>query len=339
MNQVLSDPRMIDYLIQSQPQLQSMGPGVRQLMQSEEFRRTMTDPNSLRNMLEMNRMFAQMGMQVPGMPAPRSAQSFPAPGVTNTTPAHQQQPQQQQGGIPGRSPQGQPGGLGAQSPPQTLGANPFDALFFPQLGGTGQQGGQQQGGNAATNPFTSLFPPTYQSQFGAQPQTTSPGLGGQQTQPPIPLASSPFGAQSQGLTSPQPRSGTPTFAQPLQQQPSQHQQQQPPSQQTSPPPPQQQQLPFGTQPGAQPLLIPDPQQMQQMLQAWQQLQSIFTQPGATAPPAAGQPAGNPATATGFGQTTAGAYVPPLNTVAPVDNRPLEERYQVSTLTHFVYDLY
>ena len=39
MNQVLSDPRMVDYLIQSQPQLQAMGPGIRQYMQSDEFRR------------------------------------------------------------------------------------------------------------------------------------------------------------------------------------------------------------------------------------------------------------------------------------------------------------
>src|ERR1700730_10813702 len=85
MSQVLSDPRMVDYLIQSQPQLQAMGPGVRQYMQSEEFRRMMTDPNMFRNMMEMNRMFSQMGMQVPGMPTARQQSGFPAPGVTNTT--------------------------------------------------------------------------------------------------------------------------------------------------------------------------------------------------------------------------------------------------------------
>ena len=90
MSQMLSDPRMVDFLIQSQPQLQAMGPGIRQVMQSEEFRRTMTDPNMLRNMFEMNRMFTQMGMQVPGMPTAPRPQTFPAPGVTNTTAAHQQ---------------------------------------------------------------------------------------------------------------------------------------------------------------------------------------------------------------------------------------------------------
>src|ERR1700690_3042752 len=99
MGQVLADPRMVDYLIQSQPQLQAMGPGVRQYMQSEEFRRNVTDPNMIRNMFEMNRMFAQMGMQIPGMPPKRPQQNFPAPGVTNTTPTqhqHQQQQHQQQ---------------------------------------------------------------------------------------------------------------------------------------------------------------------------------------------------------------------------------------------------
>src|SRR5437773_113703 len=89
MTQLLADPRMVDYLIQSQPQLQAMGPGIRQVMQSEEFRRTLTDPTMLRNVFEMNRMFTQMGMQGPGMP-PTRQQNFPLPGVTNTTAVHQQ---------------------------------------------------------------------------------------------------------------------------------------------------------------------------------------------------------------------------------------------------------
>src|SRR5438045_9764434 len=90
MTQLLADPRMVDYLIQSQPQLQAMGPGLRQVMQSEEFRRTLTDPTMLRNMFEMNRMFTQMGMQAPGMPGAPRPQNFPLPGVTNTTAMHDQ---------------------------------------------------------------------------------------------------------------------------------------------------------------------------------------------------------------------------------------------------------
>jgi len=163
MNQLLADPRMIDYLIQSQPSLQAMGPGIRQVMQSEEFRRTMTDPTMLRNMMEMNRMFSQMGMQVPGMPGAPRPPSFPAPGVTNTTAPSQAQrnaaPTQQ---------------ASQQNPPQ---ANPFDALFSP----TSQQ---------TPNPFTTLFAP---QPSGQQPPSTQPQTyPGRSTAP-----QQPFGASYQ----------------------------------------------------------------------------------------------------------------------------------------------
>ena len=144
MNQLLSDPRMIDYLIQSQPSLQQM-PGIRNVMQSEEFRRTMADPNMLRNMMEMNRMFSQMGMQVPGMPGAPRQSAFPAPGVTNTT-----APQQAQRAAT-------PTPQVSQQNPQ---ANPFEAMFSP----TAQQPAPQQGQPA--NPFAALFatPPAGQQQ-------------------------------------------------------------------------------------------------------------------------------------------------------------------------------
>src|SRR5579862_7807640 len=139
MNQLLGDPRMIDYLIQSQPQLQAMGPGVRQLMQSEEFRRTMTDPNAIRNMMEMNRMFQSMGMQIPGMPPSRPAGGFPAPGVTNTTPQPAANPARPMSASP---PPQQPG-----QPQQPI--NPFDSLF-PPAGNAGA------GLTNSTNPFMGL---------------------------------------------------------------------------------------------------------------------------------------------------------------------------------------
>jgi ubiquilin len=165
MGQVLADPRMVDYLIQSQPQLQAMGPGIRQYMQSEEFRRTMTDPNMIRNMFEMNRMFAQMGMQVPGMPPTRPQSSFPAPGVTNTTSTQHQQPAN-------RAMTSSPAG-GQQHPQQV---NPFEAMFPPA-----QQG---QGATNTSNPFIALFP------------TAQPGV-----QPPNPFGSPP--PQTQGQQQPQ----------------------------------------------------------------------------------------------------------------------------------------
>jgi len=176
---------MVDYLIGTQPQLQAMGPGVRQEMQSEEFRRMMTDPNMFRNMMDMNRMFSQMGMPVPGMPAARQQNSFPAPGVTNTT-----QPQHQQAGN-------RPSSGGQQA------ANPFEAMFPPPP--------QGQGVANAPNPFMALFPtaqPGVQSPFGSPSPVGSFGTPplqpqGQQQHP------QGFASQPSPLSSPQGGMGSP----------------------------------------------------------------------------------------------------------------------------------
>jgi len=161
-----------------------MGPGIRQYMQSEEFRRTMTDPNMLRNIFEMNRMFSQMGMQIPGMPSTQQRPSFPAPGVTDTTPQHQQ---------PGnRSATGSPAPVSQQQQP-----NPFSSLFAPppQTAPTG---------NNPQNPFAALFPSVQQ---GVQPGVQSPQSSGiqspfgsppPQAQPQNPFGSTPFATQYPG---------------------------------------------------------------------------------------------------------------------------------------------
>jgi len=199
MSQVLSDPRMVDYLIQTQPQLQQMGPGIRQVMQSEEFRRTMTDPTTLRSMFEMNRMFQQMGMQVPGMPTAAARQpSFPAPGVTNTT-----APNQQTGprtGATSPSPQGQ-----QQAP-----VNPFEAMFSPPV--------SSQATNPNTpNPFMALFNQPYASPPLQQPPQQHQQQGQQQQAPPQHQPQQGLGAQSPPLNSQQPPFGN-MYAAPQQQQ-------------------------------------------------------------------------------------------------------------------------
>lgn len=156
-------------------------------MQSEEFRRIMTDPNMFRNMMDMNRMFSQLGMQVPGMPAARQQSNFPAPGVTNTTQPQHQQPANR-------------ATAGTQQQP----SNPFEAMFPPPPQGHGQ------GVANAPNPFMALFPtvqPGVQSPFGSPPPSTfgtpPPTAPAQQQQP------QGFGSQSQPLNSPQGGIGSP----------------------------------------------------------------------------------------------------------------------------------
>ena len=110
MNDMLRDPHLLDYIIASNPVLQSMGPQARNLMQSDLFRQMITDPALIR---QMSHMGAGAG---PG----GQAAAFPAPGVTDSTPGAAepgQQPQQPS------SPQ-QPG-IG--QPPQQ--ANPMASLF------------------------------------------------------------------------------------------------------------------------------------------------------------------------------------------------------------------
>ncbi|GAA6004717.1 ubiquitin family protein [Rhodotorula paludigena] len=53
MNQLLSDPAVIDQIINSSPELQQMGPYARQLMQSEQFRQMLSNPQMMQNMTQM----------------------------------------------------------------------------------------------------------------------------------------------------------------------------------------------------------------------------------------------------------------------------------------------
>lgn len=180
LNEALQNPQLIDMMIQSNPQLRAMGPQVRQMLQSPHFRRMMTDPESLRQMSQMQRM---MGMGPYGQ---AGDSAFPAPGVTNTTPGEQtgnSPTPNQTNSTPAPQPPINPfalfGGAGAAA-----GQNPFAALFGPPPnnpasppatgpGSTSASGEQQNTSDRNTasppppNPFAALFNP---AQFGQQQQ-------------------------------------------------------------------------------------------------------------------------------------------------------------------------
>ncbi|KAJ1552829.1 hypothetical protein HK096_010269 [Nowakowskiella sp. JEL0078] len=62
MSQLFSNPQVIDTMIQSNPQLAAiMTPEMRSMMQTEEFRRMMSDPNMIRNALAMEQMMNGIG--------------------------------------------------------------------------------------------------------------------------------------------------------------------------------------------------------------------------------------------------------------------------------------
>ena len=155
MNEALQNPAMIDMMIQQNPMLRDMGPGVRQMMQSPEFRRMLTDPNSIRQAMQLQRAMGGLGGGAGG------GGSFPAPGVTNTTPDNNSNGSQNTAGA----------GAGGAAPPVNpfmpgaLGAgNPFAALFggggnAPNAGSTteGQEATEGQQNN--NNPLGFLLNP------------------------------------------------------------------------------------------------------------------------------------------------------------------------------------
>lgn len=80
MNEMLSNPQMIDFMIQSNPQLQAMGPQARQLFQSPFFRQMLTNPQMIRQSMQ----FANMMNPDGSSNGEAAANAFPAPGESTT---------------------------------------------------------------------------------------------------------------------------------------------------------------------------------------------------------------------------------------------------------------
>lgn len=166
MNEALQNPQIIDMMIQQNPMLRDMGPGVRQMMQSPMFRRMLTDPNAIRQMSQMQRA---MGMGPPGGAGGGNA-AFPAPGITNTTPEENRN-QDDNNNANSTDNNNNPGAA----------ANPFGGLF-------GLPGNQQ-----AANPFAAFL--------GANPGFGGNG-GGLPTDPAAGQGTQPGGSQGSAGSNP-----------------------------------------------------------------------------------------------------------------------------------------
>jgi len=180
MREAMGNPQIQEMIIQNNPQLRAMGPQARQVLNSDYFRSMMTNPQMLRDMMQMQQ---QMGMGPFGGAGGQEA--FPAPGVTNTT-------ENETANAGNNTTQaGQP----RQQQPQT---NPFallQALGNPFVNNTGAQpgdatsqppSGRQQQNQQPFNPFMALFP-----QAGQQPG----GNAGATSPPPF----NPFNQQANPL--------------------------------------------------------------------------------------------------------------------------------------------
>ena len=152
MNEALSNPAVIDMLMNQSP-LRDMGPIARQMLGSEQFRRMMTDPNTLR---EMNLMRRTLHEGYGG----GNPDAFPAPGITDTTP-----PNAAGTGGPGAPPTTRTNILGGTLPITDAQLRRF---------GTDTAGSDP----APPNPLAALF-----NAAGAAPSATPPPTGSTATPP------------------------------------------------------------------------------------------------------------------------------------------------------------
>ncbi|ESZ91339.1 hypothetical protein SBOR_8280 [Sclerotinia borealis F-4128] len=137
MNEALNNPDLVNMMIQNTPMLRDM-PNAREMLQSPMFRDMLTNPDAIRQAAAMRR---SMGS---------GAGSFPAPGITDTTPA----------GAAGSSPGSGQANAQPFNPfamPAGAPGNPFASLF----------GGQ--GATAAGHPPTLASPPP--ASAGGAPST------------------------------------------------------------------------------------------------------------------------------------------------------------------------
>ena len=184
MNEALQNPQLVDMMIQQNPQLRAMGPQARQFLQSDQFRQMITNPQALRSMAQLSR---NMGMG-PFAGGGGGQSAFPAPGITNTTPAENREAQDVPNPAAGDAQSNLFAALmgGAGNP----GANPLAGLFNPALMNTQQQAPSNQpqppsvpasdpssrsSQTPQQNPFSMLFNPAMmgQAQTGTNPSNTN----------------------------------------------------------------------------------------------------------------------------------------------------------------------
>ncbi|KAI0829113.1 hypothetical protein BC628DRAFT_1199794 [Trametes gibbosa] len=154
MSSVMSNPAVLDQILASNPQLAAMGPQVREVFRSERFRQMMSNPETLRMMLQMSNMMREPGMGPPGGGlgglgalgglggfGGAAGGGFPAPGLPST--ARQQQPGAGAQPPAGTPPAGTPGQLPGH------GFYPFMPWGAP-LGGAGTPGAAPAAGSDAS---------------------------------------------------------------------------------------------------------------------------------------------------------------------------------------------
>lgn len=159
MSSMLSNPQMVDNMISQNPMLRSMGPQVRELMQSPFFRQMLSNPSMFRQAMEMQRAFGGAGGLGGGLGGFGGAgagsagtnSGFPAPGAATNTEAERSTESSNNNTNPNNA----AGAAGAQNPfaaifPNGAPQNPFSLFGQPPANSAGNAGA---GAGAGANPF------------------------------------------------------------------------------------------------------------------------------------------------------------------------------------------
>lgn len=88
MSTMLQNPAVLDSIISTNPHLSSMGPEIRQMMQSPEFRQMISNPDTIRQMAQMSSAMQSMGGGMP--PGGFGGSPFGGMGSPNPSATEQQ---------------------------------------------------------------------------------------------------------------------------------------------------------------------------------------------------------------------------------------------------------
>ncbi|EJS44135.1 dsk2p [Saccharomyces arboricola H-6] len=160
MNEMLSNPQMLDFMIQSNPQLQAMGPQARQMLQSPMFRQMLTNPDMIRQSMQFARMMD------PNAGAGGAASAFPAPGGDAP----------EEGANATNASAAPSSNAGTNTGANAAAANPFASLLNPALNPFTNAGNPAATGMPAFDPalLASMFQPQQTAGQASQPEDTRP---------------------------------------------------------------------------------------------------------------------------------------------------------------------
>ncbi|KAH9028449.1 hypothetical protein EDB83DRAFT_2524279 [Lactarius deliciosus] len=159
MSSLMSNPAIFEQALALNPQFAAIGPQAREMFQSDRFRQMMSNPDTLRSMIQMASVMRGAGIDPLGGPLGGPTQSgFPAPGNPNTSQASTASAP----AVPGTT----PAASGTAPVPNPFGPLGDPSALMQLLGGAG--GASGFGSGVGASPLPSGPPPEERFQVQLQ---------------------------------------------------------------------------------------------------------------------------------------------------------------------------